>query len=302
MKTILLAGGTGLIGSALTELLLQKDYHVHLLTRKPNNKLAFTLWDPSKNYVDTSTLPQVDAVINLAGTGIADERWTEARKRDIIQSRVDANETLRQLITNKQIKPTTLISASAIGIYGNRGDEELNEASKSGKGGFLVDSVIAWENAINKIESDLLRKVIIRIGIVLSTKGGALPKMAGGVVLNAVPYFGDGKQIYSWIHIEDLCRMFLFALQKENINGIVNGVAPHPVTNEEMCRKILQVRGKADISFGVPEFVLRLVLGEMVDVVLTGSNIRPEAILKNGFKFNFNDVEAALSDVFTLNK
>lgn len=302
MKTILLAGGTGLIGSALTELLLQKDYHVHLLTRKPNNKLAFTLWDPSKNYVDTSTLPQVDAVINLAGTGIADERWTEARKRDIIQSRVDANETLRQLITNKQIKPTTLISASAIGIYGNRGDEELNEASKSGKGGFLVDSVIAWENAINKIESDLLRKVIIRIGIVLSTKGGALPKMAGGVVLNAVPYFGDGKQIYSWIHIEDLCRMFLFALQKENINGIVNGVAPHPVTNEEMCRKILLVRGKADISFGVPEFVLRLVLGEMADVVLTGSNIRPEAILKNGFKFNFNDVEAALSDVFTLNK
>ena len=178
----------------------------------------------------------------------------------------------------------------------------MNEASKSGKGGFLVDSVIAWENAINKIESDLLRKVIIRIGIVLSTKGGALPKMAGGVVLNAVPYFGDGKQIYSWIHIEDLCRMFLFALQKENINGIVNGVAPHPVTNEEMCRKILQVRGKADISFGVPEFVLRLVLGEMADVVLTGSNIRPEAILKNGFKFNFNDVEAALSDVFTLNK
>lgn len=302
MKNILLAGGTGLIGNAITDLLLKEGYHVHLLTRKPNSKLPFTLWDPAKNYIESDTLPRVDAVINLAGTGIADERWTESRKKDIIQSRVDANKVLEDLINSKKITPSVYVSASAIGIYGNRPNEVLNEKSSPGKNGFLVESVKEWENAIAKIHSENLRKVTIRIGIVLSMKGGALPKMAGGSVLNAVPYFGNGQQFYSWIHIDDLCRVFLKTLTDNEMQGIYNGVAPEPVTNEELCRMILRVNGKLNITFGVPEFALRLALGEMADVILFGANIKPDALLAKGFSFNFPEVDLALKDIFASNK
>lgn len=298
MKNILLAGGTGLIGSALTEMLIKEGYHVHLLTRKPNSKLPYTIWDPENDTIDENTLPETYAIINLAGAGIADARWTDSRKMEIINSRIKASEVLERLIRQKRLQPKVYISASAIGYYGNRPNEELDEKSKPGSSGFLAESVLAWEGAVAKIPTELTRKIIVRIGIVLSMKGGALPKMAGGAVINAVPYFGDGKQVYSWIHIEDLCRIFLHALKDDKMNGVYNGVAPNAVTNEELCRQILKINHKMNVTFGVPEFMLRMAMGAMADVVMTGSNVKPRALLQQGFKFKFEKVDEALKDIF----
>lgn len=301
-KTILIAGGTGLIGTMLCKKLAIEGYIVHLLSRKPGKIYPFTLWDPEKDYYDETTIPEADIIINLAGAGIADKRWTADRKKEIVESRVSSNRVLQQILTNQKNKVSLFLSASAIGIYGDRENELLYETSQPGENGFLVDTVKSWEAAVNSISSVNLRKVIFRIGVVLSMKGGALPQMVNPMKFLIAPYFGSGKQIYSWVHIEDLCNMFLFAIHNEEMNGVYNAVSPGPVSNKLMIETIQEAKHSKGLIISVPVFVMRTLLGEMADVVLHSSNVSPDKLINTGFKYKYPDLLLALKDIFENNK
>lgn len=301
-KTILIAGGTGLIGTMLCKKLADEGYTVHLLSRKPSKIYPFTLWAPEKDYYDENTIPEADIMINLAGAGIADKRWTAERKKVIVESRVSANRVLQQILTKQKNKASLFLSASAIGIYGDRDHELLDEKSKPGDNGFLLETVKSWEAAVNSIHSDNLRKVIFRIGVVLSMKGGALPQMVNPMKFCIAPYFGSGQQIYSWVHIEDLCNMFLYAIHNKEMNGVYNAVSPGPVSNKQMIETIIEAKHRTGLIIPIPVFIMRILLGEMADVILHSSNVSPERLISIGFKYKYPDLLLALKDIFENNK
>ena len=298
MSTILIAGGTGLIGRHLSKMLTDQGHEVHLLSRKSNSNTPYKtfVWDVNKGEMDEEALASADFVINFAGAGIADKRWTPKRKKLIIESRVKGNELLTTLLP-KYPNVKAYISASAIGYYGDRGKELLPEAASPSKIGFLAESVVAWENSINQVSATGMRTVSIRIGIALSTKGGALEKLLIPFSFWLGVYFGSGEQIYSWIHIEDLCRIFIKAMEDKEMEGPYNGVAPHPVTNKEFTEITGKALNKSALVVPSPSFAMRLAMGEMADVVLTGSNVSSKKIEATGFKFEYPKLKPALEDI-----
>lgn len=300
MYTILIAGGTGLIGRHLSKLLSDQGHTVHLLSRTadPNATYKTFVWDVMQGEIEEAALASADFVLNFAGAGIADKRWTDKRKKLIIESRVKANELLAKMLPQyPNVK--AYISASAIGYYGDRGTEPLLETSAPGKGDFLSESVVAWEKSIQEVADTGIRTVAIRIGIVLSTKGGALEKLLLPFNFWLGVYFGDGAQIYSWIHIDDICRMFIMAIENEQVEGIYNGVAPHPVSNKEFTAITAKALDKSALIVPSPAFAMRLAMGEMSDVVLCGSNVLSEKIEAEGFRFEHPELKAALQDILT---
>lgn len=299
MKNILIAGGTGLVGNRLSYLLTQKGYQVSHLSRQANPQAVYPAyrWDLDDFFIDETALQNADHLINLAGAGIADKRWTDARKRLIIDSRVKGNELIGQKITQfPNIK--SYVSASAIGYYGDRsGKKRLSESAPPGDDGFLSESVRLWEQSIEQVVATGIRTVVIRIGIVLSTKGGALEKLLLPFNVRLGTYFGDGQQVYSWIHIDDLCRQFIRAIEEETMNGIYNGVAPNPVTNKVFTEVTAHALDKPSLILPAPAFAMRLAMGEMADVVLSGSNVSSEKIEAEGFSFEFPNLEGAVRDL-----
>ncbi len=300
MYTILIAGGTGLIGRHLSKMLTDQGHTVHLLSRTadPDSKYKTFVWDVMKGEIDEAALSSADFVVNFAGAGIADKRWTDKRKQLIIESRVKGNELFAEMLP-KYSNVKAYISASAIGYYGDRGTELLSESAAAGKDGFLSESVVAWENSIEKVAATGLRTVTIRIGIVLSSKGGALEKLLLPFNFWLGVYFGNGEQVYSWIHIEDLCRMFIMAVEDERMKGIYNGVAPHPVTNKKFTEITAKALDKSALLVPSPSFAMRLAMGEMADVVLSGSNVLSKKIEAEGFKFQHATLKPALEDILT---
>jgi len=298
MYTILIAGGTGLIGSHLSEMLTQQGHTVHLLSRTADADAKYKtfVWDVMKGEMDEAALASADFVINFAGAGIADKRWTDNRKKLIIESRVKGNELLAKLLPKYQ-NVKAYISASAIGYYGDRGTEPLSESAAPGKDGFLSESVVAWEKSIDEVAATGLRTVKIRIGIVLSTKGGALEKLLLPFNFWLGVYFGNGEQIYSWVHIEDLCRMFIAAIENESMEGVYNGVAPHPVTNKKFTEITAKALDKSALLVPSPSFAMRIAMGEMADVVLSGSNVLSEKIKGEGFNFEHPELKPALENI-----
>lgn len=298
MYTILIAGGTGLIGRHLSEMLTAQGHTIHLLSRtaSPNAKYKTFVWDVMKGEIDEASLASADFVINFAGAGIADKRWTDKRKKLIIESRVKGNELLAKVLP-KYPNVKAYISASAIGYYGDRGVELLPESAAPGKDGFLSESVVAWEDSIGEVASTGLRTVTIRIGIVLSTKGGALEKLLLPFNFWLGVYFGNGEQIYSWIHIEDLCKMFIMAMENEQMKGVYNGVAPNPVTNKAFTEITAKALDKSALLVPSPSFAMRLAMGEMADVVLSGSNVSSKKIETDGFHFEHPQLKSALKDI-----
>jgi uncharacterized protein (TIGR01777 family) len=298
MKSILIAGGTGLVGSRLSALLEAHGYQVRLLSRKPgmvDGRQAFS-WKPSKGEIDPSALEGLHAVINLAGAGIADARWTEARKKLIIDSRVDGTHLLAQKLSELPKPPKVYLAASAMGIYGDRGDAWMEEQSAPGND-FLSKSTLAWEQAIDEVEQRGIRTVRLRIGIVLSTKGGALEKMMLPAKFRLGTYFGNGRQWYSWIHIDDLCQMFLFALENEALHGAYNAVSPNPERNRAFTLAIGEALDKPVLPLPAPAFGLRLAMGEMASVILNSTRVRADKIQQAGFRFQFPELVPALRDV-----
>lgn len=298
MKNVLIAGGTGLVGKALSDNLSGAGYQIRHLSRKARPEAAFPTfaWNPEKGEIDPAALQDVDAVINLAGEGIADKLWTAERKKKIIDSRVQATRLLRQAIAEHGKQVQVFLSASAIGYYGNRGDEWMAETAKPGKG-FLSDSTLAWEKAIEEVAATGLRTAWFRIGIVLTTRGGAMEKLLLPMRMGLGGYFGDGKQWYPWIHIDDVCGTFRYALEKPSINGPYNAVAPAPATNRDLVREIARVKGGVGLVASGPAFVMRLAMGEMADVILNGTRVSADKIIAAGYSFRYPVLQPALEDL-----
>ena len=300
MATILIAGGTGLVGKRLSAMLTTSGHEVTHLSRKVDLKAPYPTyaWDVARGFLDEKALLKADVIVNLAGAGVADSRWTEAQKKLITDSRVQSNELIVKGFQKISKVPKAYISAAAVGFYGNRGDELLTEESAAGSSGFLSESCIAWEKSIAEVADKLqTRTVLLRIGIVLSLDGGALPKMLLPFKVGLATYFGDGEQYQSWIHIDDLCSIFVKAIEDENMSGIFNAVAPNPVTNKVFTQKIKDSLKTPALLISAPAFALRLGMGEMADVVLGGARVSNEKLLKTGFQFQFTDSGAALEDL-----
>ena len=297
-KTILIAGGTGLVGTALCEKLSVNGFQVHLLSRNSNTKYPTTIWDPKKQYYDKETIPEANVIINLAGSGIADKRWTVKRKQEIIDSRIDSNKLIQEIISAQKTPVSLYISASAIGIYGDRGTELLSENSAPGNKSFLSETVKAWENAINAVASKGMRTIVYRFGMVLSMNGGALVPLVKPLSFGVAPYFGKGQNMVSWIHIDDLCEIILYGIKNEAINGTYNAVSPGTLTNKELVKTIRLLRSSISILLSVPEFLLRIILGEMADIILDSDNVSAAKLIAAGYKFRFPGIQLALQDIF----
>lgn len=299
METVLIAGGTGLIGQRLSMLLTDKGYRVIHLSRskKPKAKFERFVWDVKGQTIEEAAVAQADYVINLAGAGIVGARWTDARKKVIIDSRVDSAALLISAIAKQEKKPKAYIASSAIGFYGNTGEELVSETKNAGEG-FLSVSCKAWEDASWQAKEQDLRTVIFRTGIVLSTKGGALQKMLISFNFLIGAYFANGQQWYSWIHMDDLCEMYIRAIEDASMNGIYNAVAPEPVRNKELIRQIGKALKRPALLLPTPAFILRLVMGEMADTILYSQKVSAVKIQKEGFEFKFPQLLDALSDLF----
>ncbi len=303
MSTILIGGGSGLIGTRLSQLLQEKGYTVLHLSRNPQKDTGFEAysWDVAAGTIDEAAVRRADYVINLAGAGIADRPWTKRRKQLIISSRVRSTELLADTFQRLGHFPKAYVSSSAIGYYGDRGNEWMSEEAGPGQG-FLSESTQAWEAAIRAVGETGVRTVGIRIGIVLSTKGGALEKMLIPFQFYTGTYFGDGEQWYSWVHIDDICRLFIHAIEHPEMEGFYNGTAPNPVTNKRLVTGIKKAMDAPAVVLPAPAFALRMAMGEMADAVLHSTRVLSDKAQETGFRFNFPSVDEALQDLLAHNK
>jgi uncharacterized protein len=295
-KKILITGASGLIGKRLTDLLLKKGYQVsHLSRSSKSGRVPSFVWDVDKGEMDSKALEGVDAIIHLAGAGVADKRWSKSRKEEILMSRVKSTELLYNTLLATPNTVKAVVSASAIGYYGFQSDEELTEESKQGSD-FLAKVTNQWETEVGKLTDLKIRVVKLRIGIVLSEKGGALVEMAKPIRWGVGSPLGTGSQYISWIHLDDLCEMFIHAIDTDQMNGAFNAVTGNWVTNKEMTKAIAHELKRPLWLPNVPTFVLRIVVGEMAAIVLGGSKVSADKIKKTGFKFKYDKLEAALEN------
>ena len=297
-KNILITGATGLVGSRLTELLMQKGYNVsHIGRAKRSGQIPSYVWNVEEGTIDKNILQDIDTIIHLAGAGVADKRWTAARKKEILDSRINSTRLLFESLRKQTHQVKSVISASAIGLYGfTAGEEIFDEDTKPGSD-FLAQVTKQWEEEIDLISTLGIRTVKMRIGIVLSDKGGALPAMAKPIRFGIGAPLGSGKQYLSWIHLDDLCAMFLMAVENESMNGAYNAVGSGWVTNEDMTKSIAHTLNKPLWLPNVPAFFMKIMIGEMADIVLNGSKVSSEKIQKLGFEFRHTDLSVALREL-----
>ncbi|GAA4845527.1 TIGR01777 family oxidoreductase [Algivirga pacifica] len=294
-KNVLITGGTGLLGQAITDILLNKGYSVSYLSRKARtgDKVKYYQWDPEKGMIDPEAIQQAHYIIHLAGANVGGQRWTEAYKAKIVNSRVQSGKLLSDKLKELDHQVEAFISASAVGYYGHTGGQLITESAEAGSD-FLAGVCVAWEKSTQPIVDQGIRGVWIRIGVVLAEGGGALAKMVLPVKYMVGSPLGSGKQYVSWIHIEDIARLFVFALENEQMKGVYNGAAPIPVTNKELTETIAKVLGRPILLPNVPEFALRLLLGEQADIVLKGCKVYTGKIKHQGFTFKHPDLQEAL--------
>ncbi len=302
MPNVLITGGTGLIGTQLSHLLEESGFTVRHLSRKENLNARFPAyhWDPAKGTINLNAFENVSMIVTLAGAGIADKHWTKARKKLLIDSRVNGNNLITKTLLQLKIKPKVIVAASAVGYYGDRKDEILTENSQPGKG-FLTECTMAWEATFDQFEKLADRFVALRIGIVLSSKGGALEKLALPFKAGIGNYFGKGDQYYSWIHIDDICEMFAYALKNEKLAGYFNAVGPRPATTKEIIYSIKEAKNSSALVFPSPSFAMKLALGEMSCMILGSTRVSAQKILNSGYQFQHDQLVLALSDIFERN-
>lgn len=291
-QSIAVSGATGLVGSELMKSLKLAGHSTFTLSRRRDGAGSI-LWDPAKGIIACEALEGVDAVVHLAGENIAGSRWTAAVKERIRISRVEGTRNLVKSLGSLKSLPKTLVCASAIGFYGHRGDERLSEASAAGSG-YLADVCKAWEAEAIEAEKLGIRVVRLRIGVVLSKKGGALAKMLLPFKLGVGGIIGSGKQYWSWIGLNDLVRIISFCVENDSVNGAVNAVSPHPMTNYDFTKALGTVLHRPTI-FPMPAFAARLALGEMADDLLLSSiRVEPDKLQSLGFQFAQPDLISCL--------
>ncbi len=298
MNTILITGGTGLLGSRISDLLHDKGYQVRHLSRTENltaNYPAYK-WDIKAKTIDPRAFEGVHGIIHLAGAGIADARWTPARKEAIIESRVDSTHLLSEYIAKLEQPPSVFVACSAVGIYGNKGDHKLIEKSPPGQD-FMSEVCIKWERSADSIREQGIRTPTVRVGVVMSTQGGALEKINMSYGFRIGAYFSDGQQYMSWIHIDDLCNIFIRAVEDEQMTEVYNATAPDPVTNKALVKALSAAHGQSTLLLPVPAFALRTAMGEMADVVLNSTRVLPQALLDLQHDYQYPELVGALSDL-----
>ena len=298
-KNILITGGSGLIGKLLTNELIEKGYNVNHLNRKPGKDMRVKtfLWDVDKGQIDESCVVNTDIIIHLAGAGIADKRWTEKRKKILIESRTKSISLIYDLLKKKENNVKRIISASAIGYYGNRGDELLTEDSMPSND-FLSICCVEWEQAVDAGEQLGLSITKFRTGVVLTREGGALPQLALPVKFGVGSPLGSGRQWVPWIHWQDVVGMYMYAVEDKGLANVYNMVAPVPVTNKQLTKAVAKQLSRPLWLPRVPAFVLRLLFGEMSMTVLGSTNVSSIKIEKEGYKFKYPIIKDALKEIY----
>jgi uncharacterized protein (TIGR01777 family) len=298
-KNILITGGSGLLGRQLTKPLLALGHTVSHLSRSPgkNPMVKTFLWDVEKGAIDEHCIGGVDTIIHLAGAGIADKRWTDQRKKEIVESRTKSIGLIYGLMKNKAHKVNTVISASGISYYSNRGDELLTENSPPAHD-FIGNCCIEWEKAVDEGQQFGLRTLKFRTGIVLTTEGGALPQLAMPVKLGIGSPLGNGRQWVPWIHHQDVVDMYLFGLNNELLTGAFNMAAPIPVTNKELTQAVAKQLHRPFWAPNVPAFLIKLLFGELASLVLGSTKASAQKIEDAGFKFKYPDIGPALKEIY----
>lgn len=305
MSTILITGGTGLIGTALTGKLVAGGHDVIIISRtsqtSDDKKITYATWDVQKQTIDAKAIEKADYIIHLAGAGVADKRWSEERKKEIVESRTQSSKLLIKAISETPNNIKAVISASAIGFYG----ADIKPLKKGGftedappDKSFVGETCRLWEESIRPVERLGVRLVILRLGIVLSKNGGALAQFMKPMHFGIAGILASGKQTISWIHIEDLCNLFIFAIHTNTLHGTYNAVAPMPVTNKQLTLTLAEkMRGKFYVPMHVPALVLKLMLGEMSVEVLKSATISSFKVQAAGFHFSYNSIDTALTNL-----
>lgn len=300
-KKVLITGGTGLVGTALTALLIEKGYLVTILTRDKNltslhPNIAYSYWDINNGIVDKEELLSANYIVHLAGAGIADKPWSAKRKKAILDSRVAPIKLIYNNLKNNSHQLKAFISASGVGFYGAITTNAIFDETAPSAADFLGKTCLQWEQAVDELTNLPIRTVKLRTGIVLAKNGGALPKMMQPFKFGLGAAFGTGKQIMPWIHIDDLARLYVAAIESESFTGAYNAIAGN-VSNKDFSKTLSKAINKPFWLPNVPGFMLQLFLGEMAVILLEGSAVKNQKLLQKGFNFHFTDLEVGLREL-----
>lgn len=296
---VLVTGGTGAVGRQLCEYLSEQNFEVSILSRRKNENSRYKtfLWDYKHSLIDKKALENCDYIIHLAGAGIADSRWTTERKVAILDSRIKTTALIHKALSSINHKVKGVISASAVGYYGQINTNKTFVEDDSPGSDFVAEVCKKWEEESRKFEDMGIRTVQFRIGIVLMKKGGALEKMAKPFKYNVGAALASGKQIIPWIHVEDLIRMIHQGILSNEMQGPYNACSPHPINNNTFSKLLAKTLKKTIWLPNIPSFVLRLILGKRSILLTAGSGVSTQKIMDTGFKFNHPDLEPALIDL-----
>ncbi len=291
---ILLVGGTGLIGSLLKKELIKRGYEVNILSRKVNNYSQTYLWNVEDKFIDINALKGISGIINLSGANIAEKRWTTKRKQDLYDSRINSTKLLYETVKNNNIKIDFFINASAIGYYGyKKSNHVFKECDPSGKD-FLSRLCDDWEKEALNFNSLNIRTVLIRTGIVLTKSNGAFEKMKKPILYGFCPILGDGKQYIPWIHIDDLIGIYIRSIENSQLKDCYNAVAPEHINYMELNNEIAEVSQKKVVTFKIPNLVLKIIFGDLANLITNGNKISSKKIILEGYQFKYPTLKSAI--------
>lgn len=297
---VLITGASGLIGKQLVDMLTASGYMVNTLGRSKTdagNGTQHFAWDIQKGEMDAKALDGVDTIIHLAGAGVAEKRWTDDRKKEIIESRVKSADLLFNFLKTNNQKVKTFISASAVGYYGDGGDEVIKEDHLPGTD-FLAEVCVAWEQAAQQFTQLGIREVRFRIGIVLAPNGGALPELTKTLPIGVAGYFAKNNLYYPWVHVDDVAGMMVLAIENRNIEGAYNATGNKPLLMKELMEEIVKASGKKALVVPAPPFAIKLAMGEMSSMLLNSQRCSNRKIADAGYQFRFRTINAALKHIF----
>jgi uncharacterized protein len=299
MTRIVISGGTGLIGRRLCNSLIKRGYQLVLLSRKSNRhaEIPVYYWNPEMNEIERGALDKADYIIHLAGANIGEKRWTDSRKQTILNSRVRSGKLLFDHVSQNNIRIKAFITASAIGYYGTITSDRIFHETDPPAMDFLGQVCRLWEESADQFTARGIRTVKIRTGLVLDSSGGTLAKMTTPVRMGLGATLGKGTQYMPWIHMEDLCGIYIKALEDNKMSGAYNAVAPQYITNKDFMRALTRAMKKPILIPKIPAFALKMFFGEMSAILLEGSRVSSEKIMSAGYSFQFSDICHALQNL-----